>query len=126
MAEGLLRLRYGETYEASSAGTEPSRVNPWATKVMAELGVDLQTHASENLQEYLDQPFDAVVTTCDSAQQTCPIFPGAKRIIHRSFVDPSSTTGTDEELLAAFRATRDEIDLWIQSAFNPRSFDIRS
>ena len=126
MAEGLLRFRYGGTFESFSAGTEPSSVNPYAIEVMDELGVDLSMHSSQHLSRYLDQPFDAVVTTCDSAQGTCPIFPGAKRTMHRSFVDPSDAVGSDEEILAVFRSVRDQIDQWIQDTFEPRTFGTRS
>jgi len=122
MAEALLRLRYGGTFEAFSAGTEVSEVNPNAIAVMNELGVDMSGHISEHLTTYFDQPFDAVVTTCDSAQETCPIFPGARRMIHKSFPDPSGASGSDEEVLSMFREVRDAIDQWITDTFEPRTF----
>ncbi len=126
MAEGLLRFRYGGTYEAFSAGTHPSSVHPLAVQVLSEWDIDISTHLSESVSVYLDQPFDAVVTTCNSAQETCPFFPGAKRLIHHSFVDPSSESGSDEAILSAFRKTRDEIDRWIQHTFNPREFGVKA
>jgi len=125
MAEGLLRLRYGGTYEAFSAGTEPTEIHPLAVEAMRELGADVSAQESESLQRYLDQPFDAVVTTCDGAREVCPIFPGARRTIHQGFADPSSATGSKNEVLEMFRKTRDEIDAWIQAAFEPRTFDAR-
>jgi len=122
MAEGLLRLRYGGTYEVFSAGTQPTSVHPLVVQVMDEINVDLSSHTSENLASYVGQPFDAVVTTCDSANESCPVFPGAKRLIHHGFRDPSDVVGSDELMLNAFRATRDEIDSWIQGTFHPRTF----
>ncbi len=126
MAEALMRLRCGDVYDAFSAGTEASTVNPWAIRVMAELGVDISAQLSEHLSKYVGLDFDAVVTTCDSAHQACPVFPGAKMMIHHSFRDPSSTTGSDEEILEAFRRVRDEIDAWIQETFPAHAIPERS
>lgn len=126
MAEALLRFRCGDVYDAYSAGTEISHVNPWAIRVMAERGVDLSGQVSEHLSKYVGQQFDAVVTTCDSAHQACPVFPGAKTLIHHSFRDPSGTTGSDEEILEVFRQVRDEIDAWIQETFAAHSIPERS
>jgi len=117
MAEALLRYRFGEDFETFSAGTAPSRVNPWAIRVMGELGVDISGQISEHIEEYLGEPFDLVVTTCDSARDTCPVVPGAAAIVHHSFEDPSAAAGTSEQILTAFRRVRDEIDRWIQQAF---------
>ena len=125
MAEGLLRSLYGGTYEVFSAGTEPSQVNPQAIQVMDELGIDMSGHRSEHIKRYVDQPFDAVVTTCDSARELCPVFPGARRTIHHGFTDPSTAKGSPEEILDAFRVTRDEIKGWIRETFEPRTFGAR-
>ncbi len=122
MAEALLRLRFGGTYEAFSAGTDPTQVHPHAILVMKEFGVDLSTHRSEQLEAYFGQPFDVVVTTCDAAHETCPIFPGSKRMLHHSFRDPAEAQGSVEEVLVVFRQVRDAIDAWIQQTFEPRSF----
>jgi arsenate reductase len=119
MAEGLLRLRFGEQYEAHSAGTAPSRVNPWAIHAMKELGCDISGQVSKHVDEYRDETFDVVVTTCDSAQETCPIFPGAGETIHHSFEDPAAAAGSNERILAVFRRVRDQIDRWIQETFDP-------
>lgn len=120
MAEGLLRLRRGEGYEAFSAGTAPSRVNPWAIRVMAELGADISGQIAEHVDAYVGQAFDTVVTTCDSP--VCPVFPEAAEHIHNRFPDPSAAAGSDNEILAVFRRVRDEIDNWIQRTF-PRTAD---
>ena len=103
MAEGLLRALYGDRYEAFSAGTEPGRVSTGAIRAMAEIGIDISHHRSKSLTEFLDQEFDYVVTVCDHAKESCPYFPGGKKIIHQSFEDPSALTGTEEEIMAGFR-----------------------
>lgn len=122
MAEGLLRLRYGGTYEVFSAGTQPTEMHPLVAQVMNEIDVDVSAQQSESLERYLDQPFDAVVTTCDHVREVCPIFPGARRTIHKGFSDPSTIDGPDQDVLDAFRRTRDEIDAWILETFEPRTF----
>lgn len=121
MAEALLRLRYGEAYEAFSAGTAPSRVNPWAIRVMAELGADISGQISDHLEVYLGQSFDTVVTTCNAAKETCPVFPGAGKVLHHSFEDPAGAAGSKDKILAVFRRIRDDIDCWIQETFGPES-----
>jgi len=95
--------------EVFSAGTKPSVVHPLAIAVMAEAGVDLSSHQSKSIQEYWGQPFDLVVTVCDSAREACPMFPGAAEQIHESFPDPAGFTGTKEEVLGRFREVRDQI-----------------
>ncbi len=110
MAEGLLRAAGGGNIEVESAGTEATRVHPLAIKAMAERGIDIAGHTSKTLDRFLDQRWDDVVTVCDSANETCPVFPKAGRRIHWSFEDPSKATGSEEERLAKFRCIRDEID----------------
>jgi len=117
MAEALLRLRFGDRYEVYSAGIRPSRVNPWAVRVMAELGANISRQISEHLETYIDQPMDLLVTTCDAARETCPVFPGARKTLHQGFPDPATAVGDDGEILAAFREVRDQIDDWIQETF---------
>ena len=119
MAEALLQLRYGEDYEAYSAGTAPSRVNPWAIRAMRELGCDISGQVSKHVDEYMGETFDLVVTTCDSAEETCPIFPGARETIHQGFENPAAAAGSNERILNVFRCVRDEIDRWIQATFDP-------
>lgn len=118
MAEGLIRTFHGYIYEAFSAGTEPGRVSPYAIRVMAEIGIDIGAHRSKGLQEFLDQKFDYVITVCDQAKESCPYFPGGKKILHQSFEDPSALTGTEEEIMAGFRRIRDEIRNWIENEFS--------
>ncbi len=110
MAEGWARRLKGGVIEAWSAGTEPGAVNPLAIKVMSEAGVDISSHKSKHLQEFLDIPLDLVITLCGDARDTCPCFPGqTKRMMHRGFDDPSRAEGDEEEVLSHFRRVRDEI-----------------
>jgi len=117
MSEGILKNLYGNKFEVCSAGTEPSRVNPFAIKAMEELGIDISGSKSKSVDCYKDNTIDYVVTVCDSAKESCPTFPGAKRIIHKSFRDPSQFRGTDKEILSGFREVRDEIIEWIKNEF---------
>jgi arsenate reductase len=110
IAEGLLRARGGQAYEAFSAGTEATALRPEAIQVMGELGIDIAAQRSKTLQRYLGEQFDWVVTVCDRARETCPVFPGAQRTLHWDFDDPSAATGGDAERLAVFRRVRDQID----------------
>jgi arsenate reductase len=117
MVEGLLRALHGDRYEVFSAGTEPDRVSPHAIRVMDQIGIDISGHRSKNATEFLDQKFDYAVTVCDSANESCPYFPGGKKILHHSFEDPSALTGTDEKIMAGFRYIRNEIRSWIENEF---------
>jgi arsenate reductase len=118
MAEGLVRALYGNRYEVFSAGTDPGIVSPFAIKVMAEIGLDISSHYSKSIQEFSNQSFDYVVTVCDHAKESCPFFPGGKKILHQSFEDPSSLTGTEEEIMAGFRRIRNAIRSWIENEFS--------
>jgi arsenate reductase len=109
MAEGFLRALAGERFEVASAGTEATRVHPLAMRVMGEVGIDLRGHASKTVDRLLDQPWDYVITVCDSANERCPVLPGRTTRLHWSFEDPSQTTGTEAERLEVFRRIRDEI-----------------
>lgn len=109
MAEGLLRQLGGERFEVFSAGTEATLVRPLAIEAMAELGIDISGQTSKTLQRYLNEPFDEVITVCDTAAETCPVFPGAKQRRHWSFPDPSKATGSPEEQMAVYRRVRDDI-----------------
>lgn len=110
MAEAFLRFHGGDAFEAHSAGTEATSVRPEAVAVMAELGIDLSGQESKTVERYLGEPFAWVVTVCDRAQQTCPVFPGADKSAHWSFDDPADAVGTDAERLEVFRRVRDEIN----------------
>jgi len=116
MAEAYLNRLYGDRYEASSAGTRPTRINPHAVKVMAEEGFDLSGARSKSVEEYLDTDFDLVVTVCDGAREECPIFPSGE-LVHHAFRDPSTITGSEEEVLKQVRAIRDEIRDWVKEYF---------
>ena len=109
MAEGWLRHLARDRFEVVSAGTHPVGLNPYAVTVMAEAGVDISNHVSERVDLYLEQRFDYVITVCDRAQETCPIFPCASLTLHWNFDDPAKATGTYEQQLNVFRKTRDEI-----------------
>jgi len=110
MAEGLLRHLAGDRFEVFSAGSKPSRVNPFAIRAMAKRGIDISGQRSKHLSEYLDQPFDFVITVCNQAAETCPIFPGRAQRIHWSFPDPAAVEGSDAEMLAAFERVRDDLE----------------
>jgi arsenate reductase len=109
MAEGLLRHLAGDRFEVMSAGTEATHVRPLAIRAMKEIEIDISGQESKTLERYLGEPFDYVVTVCDEANEACPVFPGAKRRLHWSFVDPSQATGDEEERLKVFRSVRDQI-----------------
>ncbi len=116
IAEGLLNTIYGDKYEAFSAGIEKTRVNPYAIKVMKEIGIDISNHVSKSIEEFRDMTFDFVVTVCDNAKESCPFFPG-KKVLHKSFEDPANFNGEIKETLAIFRKVRDEIKSWIIENF---------
>ncbi|MBI1337619.1 MAG: arsenate reductase ArsC [Phycisphaera sp.] len=114
MAEGWLRHLGGKHVEVHSAGVKPSVVHPLAVKVMKEVSIDLTDHRSKHVEEYLGQDFDCVVTVCDSARETCPVLPGAKRTVHHSFPDPDKATGDESQVLEVFRDVRDQIGRWAE------------
>jgi arsenate reductase len=115
MAEGFLRAFAGDRFDASSAGTEATRVHPLAIRVMREVGIDLGGHSSKTFDQFLAQPWDCVITVCDNANERCPIFPARTTRLHWSFEDPSAAAGSEEEKLEAFRRIRDEILAQIRS-----------
>jgi len=117
MAEGLVNALFDGKYKAFSAGTKPSRVNPYAIKALAELGIDISTHYSKSVEEFRDTKFHTVVTVCDHAKETCPFFPCGGQYLHHSFEDPSECTGTEAEIMICFRRVRDEIKKWVRTKF---------
>ncbi len=134
MAEGLLRHLYGEKYEVYSAGTNSTKVNPLAVKVMAEIGIDISQQYSKGLETFSDKEIDLAVSVCQSSAKTLctlcssPITMGrpmiinaklhkAKDYIVHGFEDPSEVEGTEEEKLAAFRKVRDQIKTWVAEYF---------
>lgn len=115
MAEGLLRHDGGEAFTVESAGVKPSSVRPEAIQAMQEIGIDISGHRSKSVAESLGQDFDYVITVCDHANETCPVFPGKTQRLHQSFEDPPPAGATSpEETLAVFRRVRDEIRAWMK------------
>lgn len=117
MAEGILRSLYGNRFEVFSAGTEPTKVNPNAVIVMAELDIDISEQGAKSVHEFRGMSFDLVVTVCDKAKEACPFFPGATNYLHKSFEDPARLKGSDDEILMGFRQMRDEIKEWLVEMF---------
>jgi arsenate reductase len=122
MAEGLLRHDAGDFFEVASAGTKPSRVRPEAIAVMRELGIDISTHRSKSVQEFDGQKFDYLITVCDSARETCPVFFGAAARLHQSFDDPTAADGSEKENLALFRRVRNDLRNYLREfvALHPK------
>ena len=109
MAEGLLRVWGGTAFDAHSAGSVATEVRPLAIRALAEIGVDIRAQRSKTSAEYEGDHFDWVVTVCNDALESCPYFPNAGNRDHWDLADPAAATGSEEERLAAFRRTRDEI-----------------
>ena len=109
MAEGLLTHLAGDKFEVFSAGINPTQVNLLAVKVMNEIGIDISKQRSKSVKEFLSQQFDYVVTVCDYARQTCPVFPGKYEKLHWNLEDPAEAQGKEEERLAVFRKVRNQI-----------------
>lgn len=115
MAEGLLRHDAGDRFEVESAGTRASFVRPEAIAAMKELGIDISGHRSKNVSEFDGQHFDYVITVCDNARETCPVFFGAAENLHHSFEDPPKPNeGSEEERMKIFRRVRDELRTWLR------------
>ena len=115
MAEALLRHLGGNRFEAHSAGLDPKGMNPLTVEALAEIGLDTEGQSSKNLQIYLGQTFDHVITVCDHANEKCPAWPGKTQRHHWSFEDPAAATGTHEEQLKVFRKIRDQISARIKA-----------
>jgi len=109
MAEGLLRHAGANRFNVWSAGTHPTYVRPEAVAVMKELGIDISGHRSKAVDEFVGQEFDYIITVCDNAKETCPVFPGKAERMHWSFEDPAAVEGSDDQRRAAFRKVGDEI-----------------
>ena len=116
IAEGLLKSKYPEA-EIYSAGTHPEiQVNPYAVQAMAEVGYDISKQYPKLVTDFINEEFDYVLTVCDSAQETCPVFPNAKNRVHNSFVDPSrSSYESDKHALEVYKNTVKEISNWIDN-----------
>jgi len=109
MAEGFLHHIASDKFEVFSAGVKPTQVNPFAIKVMAEVGIDISSYRSKSVTEFFGQRFDYVITLCDNAKQTCPMFPDQYKKIHWDIEDPADAKGSEEERLYFFRKIRNEI-----------------
>ncbi len=109
IAEGYMRYFAKEKANVYSAGIETHGVNPKAIQVMAEDEIDISAHTSNHVDEYLDIPFDFVITVCDNAKEACPYFPGNVKRFHYNFPDPAKASGTEDEIMQEFRRVRDMI-----------------
>lgn len=127
MAEALLRQKGGDAYEACSAGTEAAQVRPLTLQVLQEAGIPTEGLRSKSVDEFMGRTFDYVITVCDSARQSCPVFPGEGERFHWGYDDPSEVDGSDEEKLAAFRrvftAISQRIDLFMNVSDKRRTAD---
>jgi arsenate reductase (thioredoxin) len=117
MAEGLLRAQCGHEFEVFSAGTAPSRVNPLAIEAMREVGIDISAQRSKSIEEFIGQAFVYVITVCDQAKESCPIFPGKAQFIYWSIDDPAAAEGEEAARPAAFRRARDTLREHLQGLF---------
>ena len=109
MAEGLFRHEGGAGFDVFSAGTKPTQVRAEAIAVMKEVGIDISEHRSKSVDEFVGVPLDLVITVCDNANESCPVFPGKTQRLHWPFEDPASVEGSEDERKAAFRRVRDQI-----------------
>ena len=115
MAEGLLRHDAGDHFEVESAGSRATAVRPEAIAVMKEIGIDISSHRSKDVREFAAQHFDVVLTVCDNAQESCPVFLGPAVRVHQPFADPAAVEGSGHERLAAFRRVRDQLRSYLRS-----------
>lgn len=109
LLHGYLAQELGDQAAVYSAGVEVHGLNPRAVRVMAEDGVDISHHTSNHVYEYAQVPFDYVLTVCDHANEVCPVFPSTAKKLHHNFPDPAKATGTEEEIMQAFREVRDQV-----------------
>jgi arsenate reductase len=114
IAEGYLKHFAGDKAVIYSAGVETHGVNPKAIATMAEDGIDISSHTSNNITEYQDVDFDYVITVCDNAKERCPFFPSKAQKFHENFPDPAKATGTEEEIKDSFRSVRNLIKQYTQ------------
>lgn len=122
MAEGILRHDGGVRFKVESAGVNPSRVRPEAVEAMREIGIDISGHRAKSADEFVGQDFDYIITVCDNAKETCPVFPGHAERIHHSFEDPPPPGAADaDSTKAIFRRVRDEIRAWLEQSFIPHA-----
>ena len=115
LLHGYLAQALGKHASVYSAGVEVHGLNPRAVRVMAEDGVDISGYTSNHVDEYAAVPFDYVLTVCDHANEVCPVFPSSARKLHHNFPDPAKATGSEDEIMAQFRAVRDEVKAYAQN-----------
>jgi arsenate reductase len=118
MAEGLLRHDAGKQFDVESAGIKPGSVRPEAIAVMREAGIDITGHRSKHVDEFQGQDFDYVITVCDNARETCPVFFGKAEKLHHDFEDPAAVTGSEGQRLPVFRHLRDELRAYLRDFSN--------
>jgi arsenate reductase len=123
MAEGLLRRDAGDRFTVESAGTKPGSVRPEAISVLKEVGVDITSHRSKHVDEFAGQGFDYVLTVCDNAKESCPVFFGKATGLHHSFNDPARRRGLRGKRLDEFRRVRDELRAYREAAREQRQED---
>jgi len=117
MAEGLTDFLRGDEYEAAGAGVRPGKVDPRAVTFMAEIGIDISAQTSKDVSELVDRKWDIVVTLCDHARESCPIFPGTAQRVHKGFQDPphlAKNAASEEEAMSHYRRVRDEIRTMVE------------
>ncbi len=114
MAEGLLRQDHGDKFEVESAGAKATSVRPEAIQAMNEIGIDISGHRSKVVDEFAGENFDHVITVCDHASESCPVYPGHTNRVHHGFDDPAAVQGSEEERLASFRRVRDQIRSYLR------------
>ena len=114
LLHGYLEQLLGDRAKVYSAGVEVHGLNPRAVQTMAEDGLDISQHTSNHVDEYAAVPFDFVLTVCDHANEVCPVFPSSAKKLHHNFPDPAKATGTEEEILAQFRAVRGQVKAYAE------------
>lgn len=119
MAEGLLRQLAGDRFEVFSAGTKPGAVRPEAIAVMNEIGIDISRHRSKHVDEFAGQRFDYVLTVCNNAKESCPVYPVGTKHVHQSFEDPAAARGSEAERMDAFRRVRDQLTAYLKNFPRP-------
>ena len=120
MAEGLL-ASFSTDSKVYSAGTKPEKVNPYAIRAMDQIGIDISQNNSNHVDEYTDIDFDYVFTVCDNAKEICPVYPKAKQMIHRSFIDPADAKGADSEQLAVYVEVRNQLSEYFKEFAQKKS-----